>query len=87
MVDPEGDPGQRHNEDRGKVGLEDEEADVPAQLEGERESLVGPCHTQRNGLPFSYSGGIFVGRVKILKIIELKFHMKVTCCSTGWPIW
>ena len=42
MVDPEGDPGQRHNEDRGKVGLEDEEANVPAQLEREREALVRP---------------------------------------------
>ena len=28
MVDPEGDPGERHDEDRGKVGLEDEEPNV-----------------------------------------------------------
>ena len=28
MVDPEGDPGERHDEDRGKVGLEDEEANL-----------------------------------------------------------
>ena len=40
MVDPEGNPGQHHDEDGRQVSLEDEVANVPLQLEVQRQSLV-----------------------------------------------
>lgn len=40
MVDPERYPGQHHNKYTGQVGLEHEVADVPAQFETERQTLV-----------------------------------------------
>lgn len=58
MVDPERDPGQHHDEDAGQVGLEHEVADVPPQLEAQRQPLI---HARRqflleffNGLPQEY---------------------------------
>jgi hypothetical protein len=43
IVDPEGDPGQDGDQDRGHVGLEDKVADVPLQLEAQRQTWVGTC--------------------------------------------
>lgn len=43
VVDPEWNPGQHDNKDARQVGLEHEVADVPAQLEAQREPLVYAC--------------------------------------------
>ena len=43
VVDPEGDPREHDDEDGGKVGLEHEVANVPLQLEAQREALIGSC--------------------------------------------
>ena len=42
VVDPEGDPGQDGDQDGGHVGLQDEVADVPLQLEAQGQPGVGP---------------------------------------------
>jgi len=41
IVYPEGDPGEDGNQDRWHVRLQDEVADVPLQLEAQRQSRVG----------------------------------------------
>ena len=41
VVDPEGDPGQDGDQDGGHVGLQDEVADVPLQLEAQRQAWIG----------------------------------------------
>ena len=39
--------------------------------------IRGTVHKNKQKIP---SGGIFIGSVKILKITELHFHMKVDYC-------
>jgi len=43
VVNPEGDPGEHDDQDGRQVGLEHEVADVPLQLEAQRQALVLPC--------------------------------------------